>query len=372
MGMAIMYSPFFVAARLFAGNEKNNPYSLPYKNAIHFGSLLYVFLGLWFLRKSLLRFFNEFVTTITIACLFFGTNLFCYTFALGEMPHGYLFFIFTLFTHAVLNWINTKQAKYLYLFSFLAGFATLIRPTEAVILLFPLLFGINNMANLKQRIYDFFALKTQFIIALLVFILPFFIQMIYWKVYANQWLFFSYGNERFYFNDPQLLNFLVSFRKGWLIYTPMMVFALIGLFYLRRTAKAFFWFLIIYSCINVYVLSCWWDWAFGGSFGCRALIQHYAFFAFAFAAFVSIAFKALAQSPLKYSMQILMCVVLYFFIQLNLNQTWLYKYGIIHFNGMTKEAYFYILNNDNISLEELTKKIKEPDMEAMRHGKRDY
>jgi len=151
-----------------------------------------------------------------------------------------------------------------------------------------------------------------------------------------------------------------------------MVFAVIGVFFLRKTAKDVFVFSIIYFVITIYILSCWWDWAFGGSFGCRALVQHYAFFAFTFAAFVSTVFKALSKTPLKYSMQLLMCVIFYLLIQLNIHQSWLYKYGIIHYSGMTKDAYMYIINSDQISQEELSKKIKEPNINAMRNGERDY
>ncbi len=372
MGMAIMYSPFFFIGRTFAGSEKNNAYSQTYKMTIHFGTFIYVLLALWFLRKNLLHFFNEYITTITIICVFFGTNLFYYTFNLGEMPHAYLFFVFSLFIYFVLKWDKTKKVQYYYGFSFLAGFAALIRPTESIILLFPLLLGVNSLSGLKEKISLFISNKIELSIAFILFILPFFFQMIYWKIYANQYLFFSYTNERFYFLDPQIGNFLFSFRKGWLLYTPMMIFAVLGIFFLKKVAKDLFIFSILYLIINIYILSSWWDWAFGGSFGCRALIQHYAFFALGFAAFLKITLNFFNNLLLKYCLQIFICSLFYLIIQLNLNQSLLYRYNLIHCSGMTKEAYLYIFNKDGVLPKEIDKKIKEPNMKDMLNGKRDY
>lgn len=372
MGMAIMYSPFFFVGRIIAGEEKDNAYSKPYKYAIHFGTFFYMLIALWFLRKNLLYFFNEYITTITIACVFLGTNLFFYTFNSGEMPHAYLFCIFSIYIHCVIQWFKTKKIKYYYLFAFLAGFATLIRPTESIILLFPLLFGITSFEGLKKQITLLVSNKIQFCIAAVLFLFPFFLQIIYWKVYANQWLFFSYTNERFYFADPQVINFLFSFRKGWLLYTPMMIFAIAGIILLRKVVKELFVFSIIYLILNIYVLSSWWDWSFGGSFGCRALIQHYTFFSFGLAAFIKVVFNLFNKAIINYFFRGLLFVVFYLIIQLNFDQSLLYRYNLIHCSGMTKEAYFYVFNNDSINPAELDKKIREPIAEDMRAGKRDY
>lgn len=81
-----MYSPAFFGdaiARQFG--EKVNGYSKPYQRAIRWGSVIFAFNGLWFARINLLMFFSDTVMLIALACVFFDTNLFYYTFSAGEM-----------------------------------------------------------------------------------------------------------------------------------------------------------------------------------------------------------------------------------------------------------------------------------------------
>lgn len=350
-GMAVMYSPFFLIGHIIAKNNgyKADGYSDPYKWSVHFGSFVFSLLGLWLCRKNLLKFFNEYVTFVTLICIYFATNLFYYTFSSGEMPHAYLFFIFSIFIYYTIKWVQQKNFKSLLALSFLAGLATLIRPTEFVILLFPLLLNIKNSKDLKERFLLLFSYKFKLFIAALLFILPFFIQMLYWKVYADTWLFFSYGEERFFFADPQITNFLFSFRKGWLIYTPIMAFSIIGLFFLKQQKNGLFFFSTVYLIINIYILSSWWDWSFGGSFGCRPLIQHYAFFALPFAAFLSWYFDLFkTKKAIAITSKLVLLSFFYFLIDLNISQSWLCKYGLIPPEGLTKEAYIYLFKKQYI------------------------
>lgn len=377
-GMAVMYSPFFFIGHTIAkaGNYEVDGYSLPYKWSLHFGTFFYVLIGLWLCRLNLLRFFNEFITFITLIAVFLGTNLFYYTFGWGEMCHSYLFFILSLFIFYVLKWFDTKKLKHLLIFSFLAGFATLIRPTDIVVLLFPLLFGVKNLYDVKERIKMIVDLKGKLVLAILICILPFFIQMLYWKVYSGNWFLFTYGaQERFFFNDPQITNLLFSFRKGWFIYTPIMAFILIGIPYLKKSASSLFLFSVLFFGANVYLLSSWWDWGFGGSFGCRAIIQHYAFFIFGLASFLSLVFNLFKNAVmLNTVIRIFICSLFTYLIILNYNLSWKFKYSIVHYNSMTKEAFMYVLTKGELTPEErieLNKLYKTPDLNGMLNGKRD-
>ncbi len=200
--------------------------------------------------------------------------------------------------------------------------------------------------------------------------------MLYWKAYSGNWFVFTYGaKEGFFFSDPQIYNILFSFRKGWFIYTPIMFFILIGIPYLRKTGKDLFWFSSIFFCLNVYVLSSWWDWGFGGSFGCRAIIQHYAFFVFGLASFIALVFNSFKDKKILNAIsKTILCVLFTYLIVLNYNLSWKYKYSIVHFNGMTKEAFMYVLTKGELTpaeRTELNKLYKTPDLNGMLNGKRD-
>lgn len=376
-GMALMYSPFFLTGHLIAKNStyKADGYSLPYKIALHIGSILFSISGLWFCRKNLLRFFNEYITCLSLICIFFGTNLFYYTYGYGEMPHAYLFFLISAFVFYTLKWLEEKRIKDLFKIALLSGIAVLIRPTEILILLFPLLVQVTDIHSFKERIRLIFSIKYKLTPVTLTFLFPFFLQMLYWKSYAGTWLFYSYGSdERFFFNDPQIINFLFSFRKGWFLYTPMILLALIGIPFMKAKAKGMKSFLVLFLILTIYILSSWWDWAYGGSFGCRAMIQYYAFLLFPLASFFQFMNEVFKEKFIRVTSQIIIGAALIFLIDLNIDQSWLYKYGIIANDGMSKEAYFLTLGKTEFSEEEIKSVqnyIHVPDRESMKKGKRD-
>lgn len=376
MGLSLLYLPWFAIADkiAFVFDYKTDGYSAPYAWCIHLGSILYVIIGLWYLRKTLLLFFNEWITAITVFFILFATNLFYYTYKETEMPHSYLFLLFSVFFYHVVKWYHTKQNKHLYYFSFFAGFATLIRPTEILILIVPLLYGIYTIKQLKERFRFVWSLKWKLLLAIVAFTIPLIPQLIFWKIYAGQFLFFSYGGkEGFFFSDPQIVNVLFGWRKGWFVYTPLMLLAMIGLFSMLFKWRGMFVPISVYLVLNIYIISCWWDWGFGGAFGMRALVQSYAFLAIPLA----FLFKQLYSFVNVYTRRVsvffvALCCSL--FLTINIFQAWQVKNYYFHWDGMTKEAYFYTLfkvtytPEDRVYLETL---IKRPDYQELLRGNRD-
>ncbi|WP_317897822.1 hypothetical protein [Aurantibacillus circumpalustris] len=376
VGMAIMYAPSFLVGHFISTitEDRHTGYTYPYQYCIRWGSIIYCFLGLFFCRKNLLFFFKEPIVLVALVCIFFGTNLFYYTFSTGEFAHAYLFFLYSVFIYATLKWILFKEIRFILLIGFLTGFITLVRPTGIIILLIPLLFNISSLDDFIKRLKLFFAKKGLLFFAPLLFSIPLLFQLLVWKLTKGHFIYYSYGKERFFFNDPQILNFLVSIRKGWLVYTPIMVFSLIGILLSRKYLKEFFILLCVFFCLNVYILSSWWDWAYGGSFGCRALIESYALLIFPLAVFIQFVWEFNAEKKwLNRSLLTSVLVVFYLLIEFNIFQTWQYKYGRIHWSGMNWETYKYIFLKD-ITTEEanyLNTRYTPPDADEMLEGKRD-
>ncbi len=335
MGLAYLMAPFFGISHLVAltTNKVADGYSAPYAFGIYYSIILIVFLGLFYLRKILIRYFTEEVSTLTIASIYFGTNLFYYTLGWNTLAHAYLFTLFVFFLYFTLRWYDTFKLKYLILLSLTFGLSVLIRPTEIVIAFVPLLYGIRTFKDIKERIIFLWNKKLHLLIAAFFFQLPWIPQMIYWKIYTDQFLFYSYGNEGFYFSNPQFYNVLLGFRKGWLIYTPMMIFSLAGFFIFKKKCPDLFWGILIVFLITFYLISAWWAWWWGGCFGMRALIQLYAFLAFPMAAFYSYVLEKKRKK--------LLIGVMSFFIFYNLYQTYRYRATVIHWDSMTKEAFWW-------------------------------
>jgi hypothetical protein len=189
-------------------------------------------------------------------------------------------------------------------------------------------------------------------------------QLFYWKSVTGEWLYYSYGNERFFFNDPKILLVLFSFKKGWLIYTPTMLFAIIGIGMLWKINKKYFYPVLLFFIINLYIVSSWWCWWYGGGLGMRSLVESYAILAIPLAAFLT----WLAKQKLR--IRIPLCIIVFAISAQSAFHTIQYYYGAVHWAWMTKEAYF-----DSFWRVKPSKEFKsllfQLDLEAARKGERE-
>ncbi len=335
MGNAIMYAPFFLLADAYVqlAGGKRTGFTGPYEFFLALSSLFYLMLGLWFLRKVLLRHFSEGVVSVVLLAVLFGTNLFYYTTWEPAMSHGYSFALISIYLYVTIRWLETQKLKYAVFWGLLFGLITLIRPINMLVVLFLLFYGVWSVKDVVTRVS---LLLTNFPSILLAGVSAFLMvlpQLLYWKMNTGQWIYYSYGDEHFYFNNPHILEGLFSFRKGWFIYTPLMLLALFGLIPMYKTKAPAFIPVVAFMAVYIYVVFSWWCWWYGGSFGMRSMIDTYPFMAFPLAA-------VFAASAGKKVLRITLPVLVLFFIALNLVQTKQYRKTIIHWDSMTREAYF--------------------------------
>lgn len=346
-GMAIMYTPFFLLGHKVAINQ-NSPLdglSEPYATMVHFGSIFYVMLGLFFLRKVLLNYYSENITAILLFIAFFGTNLFFYTLREGEYTHGYLFCLVSIFLHLIIKWHSKPKLSTSIGIGLLIGLITLIRPTDCLFFILFVLYGVRNketfITKIKLLLFHKWKLVTIIIFGFLMLV-P---QIIFWKVYMDSFLFFSYNNEGFFFADPKMWEVLFSFRKGWLIYTPIMIFSIFGFYFMKKHVVNFQFGVIIFFFLNLYVVSCWWCWWYGGSFGMRALVETYPVMLLPFGAFLKSLFSHISKSAIIDSVKkyAVICFIM-FFVCLNIIQTYQSKVGMIHFDSMNQDTYWKVFD----------------------------
>ncbi|HIE15467.1 MAG TPA: hypothetical protein EYP69_00935 [Bacteroidales bacterium] len=186
-----------------------------------------------------------------------------------------------------------------------------------------------------MRIKLFFKFRyhilTMFFFAFLIFI-P---QFLYWKLITGHYIYYSYGDEHFFWTNPHIIDGLFSYRKGWLIYTPMMSFALVGIFFLKKALKKFFIPLLIFVPLNIYIIFSWWCWWYGGSFGQRAFIESYAIMSIPLAMVIYRVYRTKI-----FVIKSIFTVLLLFFIYLNMFNSYQYIHEVIHYDGTTKELYW--------------------------------
>jgi hypothetical protein len=336
MGVAVFYLPLFLVAHttaLISGVDATG-YSMPYALALLFSGLLFAGLGLWLLRKSLLEVFTPVVVHITLVGLALGTNLFYYVSIGGAYSHAFSFFLFALFLRLCLRLRTTLTFKNVWLVGCVLGWIVLIRPTNALIAVIPLLYGVGSVQDRLIGLMRFRKNGWIYATAACAAILVCLPQCLYWKYATGHYLFYTYQGERFFFNQPSIIDFLFSFRKGWLVYTPIMLYALGGLWLLPRRLPALTLPICVYLSLHVYVVSSWWIWWYGGGFGQRPMVETYALLAFPLAAAIEwiLTQKGFIRSVLG--------LIYAFFICLNCFQTVQMRLGILHWDSMTPRAYW--------------------------------
>ena len=347
VGMAIMHSPAFFAGHLIAKISGYNAdgFSPPYQWGLLVLNLIYILISFYYLIKLLNRFFSEKIVLMLSFIVFFGTNYFVYATVGYGMPHTYLFLLYVLFIEYTVRWHENKNTKNSLMAALILGLMTITRPTEFMALIIPLMWGVTSVKELIEKIKMIFqSKKIQFLVCTCVFFAVLLLQLIYWKIYTGHWLYKSYQNpgEGFEFMHPHIYEFLFSYRKGWLLYTPVMIFAIIGIVQAIITRQKFGVMIFIFLVIYVFVHASWSSWWYAASLGQRTMIQTYPLLIFGLGFFTT----QLRNSRLliKYFTQTLMCALLIF----NLFQCWQYYYGILPVDRITGKYYWAVFGKTNV------------------------
>lgn len=335
-GWAILNAPFLGVGHLFAGllDYPQDGFSYPYEVATWVASLFYTLVGLIFMRLVLLHFFTEKLTSFLLVVLVLGTNYLHMNYSCIGVSHVYIFPFYALLIWLTIQFYKLPRINISIGIGLCLGVLMLIRPTEVLAGLIPIVYGITSIQSLRDRLVKIFTTKHYYV-AFAIMLSVYLIQIAYWKYTTNEFLFYSYTNsaEGLDFNRPYLLEVMFSFRKGWFIYTPIMLLIGVGLVRVYHLKKEWFWPLLAFFVLNLYVVSCWTVWWYAGSFSQRALVHSYP---------VYIIIIGFAFSGLTINLKRIVLGFSIICIGLNLFQTWQIQNGILDFSRMSKEYYFSV------------------------------
>lgn len=335
-GVSLFYLPFFALASLstYVTDYPLDGYSLPFRMAILVSGIFFFTLGLFTLRKILLNYFNEAITAAVLIVIAIGTNVFRYVSFEPGMSHAFSFFLVASFLNQTIVYYRTPSLLQAGKLGVLLGLISLVRPTNVIIAIVFALYNVTSVESFNER-FRFLLRNFSHLCFISVLILVFWIpQFLYWKYVTGQFFYFSYGDERFYFSNPHIIEGLFSYRKGWLLYTPVMTFALLGILYMKKKAPSFFYSLLLFLPLNIYIIFSWWCWWYGGGFGQRPMIDSYPLLAIPLACLFSFVFQK-SLLP-RFSLGIVMVAA----ICLNIFQNVQMHYETIHWDAMSKEAYW--------------------------------
>jgi hypothetical protein len=289
MGQALQFLPWFLTAHVLAEplGYPADGFSRPYQAAISWGSLLVALLGLLFLRRVLLYYFSDGIVASVLVLLVFGTNYFEYAGITGAMTHNWLFTLYSILLYSTIQFYRRPSIGWAALIGLLVGWATLTRPTEVLSALIPMFWGVYSMATLRHRVVFFKEHFSKIAFAVGIAGSVMFLQLLYWKYAVGEWVVYSYEGQGFTWFPPHIENVLWSARAGWLVYSPIMIFAVVGLFMLRKRVPEVFFTVLVYCLSALYITSAWDIWWYGGSLGQRAMVQGYPLWAFGLGSFLS-------------------------------------------------------------------------------------
>lgn len=291
-GVAVMLSPFWAIAHVFKtkvlGKTAIEPFSIEYGVALFIAGCFYMTLGLFFLFKTLQRYFSHSKTVLwTVLITLFGTNLLFYTVQSPAMSHVHSFCLVSLLLWTLPKFWKDPSVFRIFSIGLLLGLLVLIRPTHLIFILLLLLFDVKTKADVKKRFLWFInnPFKTLIIaLTMAIFWLP---QLMYWHYLTGSYLFYSYGNQGFtHWFAPRLVSVFFNACNGFLIYSPIMLFALIGLAQTAIKNELNGRLMSIIFSVTAYICASWWCWWFGQSYGYRAFIDFYPLLALGLAFYI--------------------------------------------------------------------------------------
>lgn len=338
LGMAMLFLPFFLLGHgsAFILGYPPDGFSLPYQYALVLGGLFYTFLGLFYLRKILLQFFTEKTTAIVLIIIVLGTNYSHHLTLKNLETVNVLFFFVAVLIWNTIQWHNTQKIINLLMIGASVTFMSLVKPSEVLIVFLPLFYGVYNKETLFKKWKLLLQYKGQFIwmFALcLIIALP---QISYWYVRTGSLFYDSYINPGVGLDvtSPYIFESLFSFKKGWFIYTPVMIFSVIGFFFFLKQKKEIAISFFLYFLFTAYIIFSWTEWWYGAAFSNRPLITVYPILAVSLGYFVQFVGKK------HYVLKIVFSIAVVSFILLNQFQWWQLRSGILEPYRMTKDYYW--------------------------------
>ena len=370
MGMSVLYFPFFIISHIYSlVNDKvvANGFSKPYEIGLTFSSIFYMMIGLFFLAKVLRSIYDEKKVSILLFLVFLGTNLFYYATTEPCMSHVYTFSLASVFMYITMKIYEKNNWKFFIFLGLIYGLLFLVRPTNILFILAFLLYKIESFSSLNKRLYWLIQHYKKLTMTIVISVLIGSVQFFYWKWATGNWFFNSYVGEQFYFNQPRIIEFLFSYRKGWLVYTPIFIFSFLGLYKMYVRKNPWFFSILIMLPVLVYLFSSWWCWWFGGGFGMRPMIDYYPL--------LIIPLGEILSTKISYKKYILN-FILAGFVSLNLFQTLQRRNLVIHWDSMSKESYwafFTTIKMKNAQDWERQKiLLNAPDYNKARNGELEY
>jgi hypothetical protein len=298
VGPAILWAPFlFVAhagvllARSFGSAIPADGFSSPYRIAMALATALYGFLGLLISFRIARKYVDETWALLATLAIWWASSLPVYMYFNPAWSHAHSAFVVALF---LWYWHETRDARSLGQWILLGALAGLmLNVYYANLMLFAILpfealrdYGaaFRKAAPSSPTVAQLLARHAAFGLTLIICLLPTFIahRIIYGGVFET-----GYGSvSQWNWGSPYLLSVLFSSNHGMISWTPILLFAVIGLVAFWRSVPRVGGAFLLAAIAFYYFIASYPDWAGISSYGSRFFISLTALFVLGLAVFL--------------------------------------------------------------------------------------
>ena len=280
VGPAILWFPFLVVAHgsvllwdRLGGQIPADGFSKPYRVAMALGTALYGFLALLISFVVARRYFAERWAFLATLGIWFASSLPVYMYFNPSWSHAHSAFMVALF---LWYWIRTRAARTWVQWIVLGAIGGLMMDVyyvSGVLLLLPLLESLKGYWKARRGpemgvAGRLFIGNVIFATLLVTAFLPTLVtKEIIYGSYAKS------GYEHLWiWTSPWLFKVCFSADHGLFSWTPIVMAAVVGLFFLRRYDRDLAVYSILVFAVVLYTIGCYKDWDGLSSFGNRFFV----------------------------------------------------------------------------------------------------
>lgn len=266
IGLAITQAPLWLLAHLIAPSGSTG-YEAPYQIAVWLNNFIWLMIGLYLFGKLLVERGQKVAHVCALqGLILFGTNVFHFITFDQSYTHTVIIGLGFIALYSLTKWLEYHKIKYFIGGIFSLGMILLLRPID--ILLMPwFIFFVFSHPHFSLRKFT-----SSHLVALIltgITIGGIYLGSLYLQT-GTFWV-YSYGNEKFYFNQPHLFELLFGYRSGLFLYAPMLLF--LWFYASRLKDRRYFIFSVVYFLFCVWILSCWSEHWYGCRLGNRPLLD---------------------------------------------------------------------------------------------------
>jgi len=290
VGPAVLWSPFYVAARLVMGAVEPPERAEALLHAsVGVAGIFYATLGAWLTFWACARLFPRSAAFWATLVVWLAGPAIYYSLVSPAYSHATSLFAVSLFVYV---WLRTRGASgygRTILLGALGGLVALVRWQDAIVLLLPV---VDMLALGYRRRASAGAVTVRLALLGLAAGFVFVPQLLAWQAIYGTPLLMPQGSGFMVWTSPAILGVLFSLKRGLFSWTPALLPAVAGLPLVIRRDRLAGWSIVLVLAISVYVNGAVQDWWAGEAFGARRFVGDAVFFALGLSAVMTLPLAA--------------------------------------------------------------------------------